>query len=382
MFTLCQPPAASLHRSPDAQPGPSHSARRRKNPRQRISDPLAHGPSANLTSLNLPHAWPAHAIRHHPSLPFPWPDTQPEISPNASVGQNNPLQFTFKPPAQGALPSQRCSSSLPHPWPDILPQTSTVNNQRNNPLQTVRSDSPYSPYRILLSSNNVQEYSVSLQGEADGLVSRIYARHQLSLITIDFQAIPLNHWLRNLGRLDLMEYADEQGLALARAVHRVSSAEKAFIRKRLEETSVLRRAIHRSKDEYGKMPFHKAQQALAIARAAKKTIIAEKKLALEHIAEAELWLKTLRETLQAADSKLYTTDRQISRIMGMMDNQGLLPSSPVSEPGNRSTHHNMNTRHHSQDPPSAPDTDVDNISDLSGFESYYDAPSSPEMDTR
>ena len=179
-----------------------------------------------------------------------------------------------------------------------------------------------------------------------------------------------------------MEYADEQGLALARAVHRVSSAEKEFIRKRLEETSVLRRAIHRSMDKYGKIPSRKAQQALAIARAAKKTIIAEKKLACERVAEAELRLKTLRESVQAADSKLHTTERQITRIMGMMDNQGLLPSSPVSEPGSHSAHHNMNTRHHSQDPPSATDSDVDNITNLSGFESYYDAPSSPEIDPR
>ena len=175
-----------------------------------------------------------------------------------------------------------------------------------------------------------------------------------------------------------MEYADEQGLALARAVHRVSSAEKEFVRKRLEETSVLRRAIHRSKDEYGKIPFRKAQQALAIAHAARQTIIAEKKLASERIAEAELRLKSLQESLQAADSKLHTTERQIGRIMGMMDDQGLLPSSPVSEPGD----HDMNTRHHSQDPPSPPDSDVDIISNFSGFESYYDAPSNPEIDTR
>ena len=181
-----------------------------------------------------------------------------------------------------------------------------------------------------------------------------------------------------------MEYADEQGLALARAVHRVSSAEKEFIRKRLKETSVLRRAIHRSKDEYGKYPFYKAQQALAIARAAKQTIIAEKKLASERVVEAELRLKTSREAVQAADSKLCTAERQIGHIMGMMDNQGLLPSSPIdSEPDKRSAHHNLQTQHYSQDPPSAPSSDVDsvNISDLSGFESYYDAPSSLGIDT-
>jgi hypothetical protein len=164
-----------------------------------------------------------------------------------------------------------------------------------------------------------------------------------------------------------MEYTDEQTLALVRAMRRVSSAEKAFIRKRLQETSALRRAIHRSKDEDGKTLFNKAQKALAIARAAEQTIIAEKKLAAERVLEAELRLKTAREAFQAADSRLCTAGQQVTRIMGTMKSQGLLPSSPVEgEPDNRRAHHN------------GPESDVDNVdlSDLSAFESYYDASSS------
>ena len=168
-----------------------------------------------------------------------------------------------------------------------------------------------------------------------------------------------------------MEYADEQTLALTRAAHRVSSAEKAFIRKRLEETSALRRAIHQLKSKYGNIPFNKGQKAIAIAHAAEQTVIAEKKLAAARVLEAELRLKTAREALQAVDSKLRATGQQVTRILGTMSTQGHLPSSPVdSEPDNHA-HHN--------DPMSEPDSDdVNNdMSGLSAFESYYDAPSSP-----
>jgi hypothetical protein len=220
----------------------------------------------------------------------------------------------------------------------------------------------------MLSSNNAQERSESLNGQAGGSVSVTYARRQLSLITINFQAIPLNHWVGNPGRLDLMEYADEQTLALVRAGRRVSSAEKVFVRKRLQETSVLRRAIHRSMDEDGKTLFHKAQKALALARAAEQTIIAEKKLAAKRVVELELRLKTAQEALQAADSKLCTAGQQVTCIMGTMQIQGLLSRSPFEgEPAN-----NRRTHHH------GPESDVNNVelSDLSAFESYYDASSS------
>jgi hypothetical protein len=168
-----------------------------------------------------------------------------------------------------------------------------------------------------------------------------------------------------------MEYADERTLALTHAAHRVSSAEKAFIRKLLEETSALRRAIHRSKDKHGKTPFNKAQKAIAIARAAEETVIAEKKLAAVRVLEAELRLKTAREGLQAADSKLRAAEQQVTHILSTMRTQGHLPSSPVdSEPDNHHAHHN--------DPISEPDSDEvnDDMSGLSVFDSYYDAPSS------
>jgi hypothetical protein len=177
-----------------------------------------------------------------------------------------------------------------------------------------------------------------------------------------------------------MEYADEQGLALTSAFHRVSSAEKELFKTQLKETSVLRRAIHRSKDEYGKLPFHKAQQALTITRAVKKTIRAEKNLVFERVAEAELRLTTLREALQAADIRLCAAEQQIVHVMGAMDDQGLLPCSPVdSEPDRRSAYHNSKTQHYPQNPPSPRHSD--NTSDMSGFESYYDAPSNIGVDT-
>jgi hypothetical protein len=180
--TLRQTQTASLRRSPDASPGVSRPARRRKNTRQHITDPLAHGASSNRTSLPYPrqaHGTSPAPIRHYPGPPFPVPrpDAPPEISPSA--GQHNPPQITSKSPAQAALSIQSCSPSLPYPWPDAPP--STINIQ-----PTVRSDSLYSPYRILLSSNNIQEYFVSLHGQADGSVSMTHARHQLSLITINF----------------------------------------------------------------------------------------------------------------------------------------------------------------------------------------------------
>ena len=150
--------------------------------------------------------------------------------------------------------------------------------------------------------------------------------------------------------------------------------EKHLLIKRLEETSTLRRAIHRSQSDYGRIPFNKAQQALAIAHAARQTLIAEEELASERVVEVELRLQATREALQAAKSKLTKAERQISHIMNAMDAQRLLPSSPVdSEPCARNAGHHLKARHHSQHLPSLHESE--NGSDISGFKSFYDAPS-------
>jgi hypothetical protein len=182
-------------------------------------------------------------------------------------------------------------------------------------------------------------------------------------------------------RLDFMEYSDEQGLALARAVRRRSLAEEYVFLRRLEEMSTLRNAIEDLKSESGQILHNRAQQVLAIARAARETLLAEEKLAAERIVEAELRLKVSREEAEAVQSKRQMAELQVGNLMNAMDSQGLLSVSPVSmeylDPSRSKSHQTtlQSRTRQSRFPQPWLSDDTEPKSDYSDFESYYDAES-------
>jgi hypothetical protein len=165
-----------------------------------------------------------------------------------------------------------------------------------------------------------------------------------------------------------MQYADEQGLALARIRHQISSAEKRLFTKRLGEKSILRSAMDSQAFEYWRLPDNKAKKALAIARAARDTLLAEERLANVRVIEAKLQLRSSKEAAEAARSKVNMADQQVGRLMNEIDSQGYPPSS-----SNNAADDFCDAGPHEPQPATPSDFDSDCVSEISGLESYFTA---------
>ena len=183
----------------------------------------------------------------------------------------------------------------------------------------------------------------------------------------------MNSWLNQTTRLDYIEYTDERDLTIAQTVRRRSLAQERVSVKRLAELSTIRYAVECSETEHDFSLLHNAQHSLAIARAARDTLVEEEKLATVRITEAELRLSAMQEDAETIRSKRQLADKQIGILMHEMEIQGLPPDYAIKPIPHRSSSSHRTRRPWVLQPlPSPHDSEPE--SDYSDFESYYDAP--------
>jgi hypothetical protein len=169
-----------------------------------------------------------------------------------------------------------------------------------------------------------------------------------------------------------MEYANERDVALTRAGRRRKLTEERVFLKRLEESTTLRDAIrYSSQPEHSLNLGDEALYTLAVARAARATIVEEEKLVADRITEEELQLQAMRDEAEAVARKRELAEKQVDLILNRMKSQGLsahrIPP-PVRLP---QTHQPWPLLPR----PSSDTSDLE--SNYSDFESYYDVPSCP-----
>ena len=123
-------------------------------------------------------------------------------------------------------------------------------------------------------------------------------------------------------RLAMKQYYDKQSAVTARASRESCLAEERLALKRLEETIVLQNSLQY---ELGgkRDPHMDTQHALAVARAARATIIAEKELATQHVQEAELYVHLSHDAVESADARLRLADEQLAEVLHIA-----FPSAP------------------------------------------------------
>ena len=136
--------------------------------------------------------------------------------------------------------------------------------------------------------------------------------------------------------LELEEKSEARSLALTHAARSIVDATELVHRRRLEEFSTLRDRESYHDDESN--PYREEdekRQSLALARAARKTLLAEKKLASKCIREAKLRLQASYDLAETVENKLVLAERRIGAIMADMTASGLiitLPCPPASKP--------------------------------------------------
>jgi hypothetical protein len=169
-------------------------------------------------------------------------------------------------------------------------------------------------------------------------------------------------------RLARREYYAEKSLTLARAARRSSLAEERVALKQLEETELFREAM-RSEAGGGHNIEYQAHQALAIARAVHATLVAEKQLAAERIDEAKLKLQASYDEAEAVDGRIRVAEEQLGDILDATASKGLTfaPSMHTTDI------YNFLPRRRHQIPCSCEcSDDTSSGSDASDLESYYD----------
>jgi hypothetical protein len=156
-------------------------------------------------------------------------------------------------------------------------------------------------------------------------------------------------------------------------------AEQRVALRRLKEISALRKALGNLESENVPNPYYEAKQALAIARAVRDTLSAERKLAIERINEAELHLRASHDAADVMRGKLVMAERQVGVLLNEMDSLGLSSTSPVDpEDHDDNNNNNGNDDGRGCAPPSCwlQSHSDDSGSDVSGLESFYDVGSS------
>ena len=119
------------------------------------------------------------------------------------------------------------------------------------------------------------------------------------------------------------------------------------------------REAMRSEAEEAPSLHYRAQQTVALARAVCDTLSAEKKLALEHIHAAKVYLQVSRDVAEAVDTRKVLADEQLGRILASKESK--------SFPKSRHDIYNFRPRQYRPDNYAPPPSD----SDDSELESYY-----------
>jgi hypothetical protein len=99
-------------------------------------------------------------------------------------------------------------------------------------------------------------------------------------------------------------------LNLARAARKASWAEERAKTRLLEEWEIFREAL-RSEVEHGYSLPYRAQQAVALARAARETLAAEKEFAVSQVEEAKLLLRVREAKVEDVEARLNQAEEQL-----------------------------------------------------------------------
>ena len=114
----------------------------------------------------------------------------------------------------------------------------------------------------------------------------------------------------------------EQQLGLARAARRSSIAQERVAIKLLSEMELFRHALDSEATREHSFPF-RAQQAVALARAAQETLEAEKELATREVEEARSITKSKEERVEEVERRLIAATAQTNVLLLALRNQHL-----------------------------------------------------------
>jgi hypothetical protein len=146
----------------------------------------------------------------------------------------------------------------------------------------------------------------------------------------------------------MKQYYDDQSAVIARTSREASVAEERLAFRRIEETGALQRSLQY---ELGgtRNPHADIQHALAVARAARATVLAEKDLAAHHVQEAQLFLQTSHDAEEAVNAKLQLADKQLADVLQIalpFSTRLLPPTIAPDQPDLQHHHLNPQTNSH------------------------------------
>jgi hypothetical protein len=128
------------------------------------------------------------------------------------------------------------------------------------------------------------------------------------------------------------------------------------------------REASRSEVEDSHGLHYKAYQALSLARAARATLLAEKQLVTEKVHQAKLSLRASCDAAEELEERLRAAEQQLGEVLEAMEPLGFAST------WTRVDMYNFKPRPQAQSPyPCSDDSELESDSDLSDFESYYDA---------
>ena len=130
--------------------------------------------------------------------------------------------------------------------------------------------------------------------------------------------------------LDLEESSLARSLALSRAARSIIEATELVLKRRLEEFSTLRASGHlgdhaESKEYRGD---NNRRQLFDQARAARETLLAERKLATRCVREAKLRLRASYDVVETVETKLVLVEQRLGALMAEMTRSGLVITLP------------------------------------------------------
>jgi hypothetical protein len=152
------------------------------------------------------------------------------------------------------------------------------------------------------------------------------------------QAPPSNRVFHNaLLQIDCEDDSEKRSFALRHAARQVMDAEDRVSGRRREVMSALRQSTRfcHETEFTAHRSYYRAHGRLAVARAAREALLAERRLAAKRIREAKLRLRasydaaeTVRTRLKLADRYLVTTITEMSTVGWMTMTPAIGPSNP------------------------------------------------------
>ena len=153
------------------------------------------------------------------------------------------------------------------------------------------------------------------------------------------QAPSSDHIFHNtLLQIDCEDNSEKRSFALRRAAREVMDAEDRVSSRRREVMSALRQSTRFSHDtEFSAhRSYYRAHGRLAVARAARETLLAERRLAARRIREAKLRLRASYDAAETVETRLMLAERDLVATITEMSTVGWMAMTPAIRPSNPS----------------------------------------------